>query len=91
MDAILAIHPTAQAFLLIGAIFMIGCIECFMFRYPKAAYVTWLFSLLCATGVIINPPTIIRIVIGTSVFVSGTILMYLFDRSRRSKDKRDTQ
>ena len=83
MGTIFADHPTAQVFFLLCVIFFLGCIECFVFKHRKSAYVTWGFWLFCVAGVISSPLTPIRICLGISVLVSGLVILWLFDRSKK--------
>jgi len=90
METIFANHQSIEMWFIAFGIFILGYIECFIFKYPKSAYVTWFFSLLCVSALIVNPPTIFRICIGAGVFICGLTLMYRFDKKRLKKGKKDT-
>lgn len=66
--------------LLIAGLFLLGCFEGFVLKNEAMAGLSWWICLLALTVWIMYPFTIVRICIGSAVFVVGIILMMKYGR-----------
>ena len=82
-------HETAVRMLCLTALFLYGSIEGAVFKRPSWACSTWFMCLLLLSTWIVLPLTTIRIYIAAIVFISGIILMTIYYRITKKRQRPD--